>query len=111
MKITAEHLRRLRSMSNEELIDVVYVMAEKHPTTFFTCIGVKPPRMLRLNIPFSHATVEFTPDNVRELRQLQLSAPEKKVSSIKRIHEITGCGLKEAKDLYESAAYEQEILR
>lgn len=109
MKITAEHLRRLRSMSNEELIDVAYVMAEKHPTTFFTCIDGVKPRMLRLDIPFSHATVEFTPDNVRELRQL--SAPEKKVSSIKRIREITGCGLKEAKDLYESAAYEQEILR
>jgi hypothetical protein len=108
MKITAEHFRRLRSMSNEELIDVAYVMAEKHPTTFFTCIGVKP-RMLRFDIPFSHATVEFTPDNVRELRRL--SAPEKKVSSIKAIREITGCGLKEAKDLYESAAYEREILR
>lgn len=99
MKATVLNL--VRSLSTEVLIEILFQMGESHPETFSTLIEKKSPRtVLNVRVPNSTIVVHLTNAEFDELKVLG-SKSDKYIVGIKRLREITGLGLKEAKDLFE----------
>lgn len=92
-----ETLVRLRTMPAEELADIALRMADKHPETFLELITVQT--RVVFEVPFTKEKVTFTPAQVARFRSY---GPDKKVTCIKEVRDITKIGLKEAKDLVET---------
>lgn len=96
----------LRTVNEGQLAAIALQMAEKHPITFekllFDAVpAARTQEKFAFDVPFSNGTrVHFTQT---ELNQLRAISPGNKIAGIKLVREITGLGLKEAKDLVEAA--------
>jgi len=105
----AEILTLVRNLSSDELIQALFQMAERHPETFDTVLFQKSPeKVIALYVPFSDTIVHFSNQEYAELKALGTRS-DKKVTGIKRVREITGIGLKEAKDLYEASFHDPVV--
>jgi hypothetical protein len=89
-------VRVFRNLTDNELLDLLYLMAERHPATFEELV-MKDER-ISFTIPYTNNKVSFTPAELQELRAYRR---DQKVTCIKRIREMTNIGLKEAKDVSE----------
>lgn len=96
----------LRNVNEAQLAHIALKMAETHSETFERLLLEAVPAAKELEkfsflVPFSgDRYVQFTQ---LELNQLRALAPHNKVSAIKLVRDLTGLGLKEAKDLVEEA--------
>jgi ribosomal protein L7/L12 len=92
-----ETLVRIRTMSDTELADICFRMADKHPETFIELVEADVKH--EFEVPFVPGLkVKFSASELSELRSYN---HDRKITCIKRIREITGIGLKEAKDMAE----------
>jgi hypothetical protein len=88
--------RVFRNLTDSDLLDILFAMAERHPATFEELV-MKDERTY-FDVPGTDYKVSFNPAELTELRAFRR---DQKISCIKRIRELTGVGLKEAKDLSE----------
>lgn len=99
MNLTANHIRTLRNMSIEQLADLALLIGEKHPDTFIECLENGETQTFKVPGPYHGGTVTFNSKQMKTINSL--SHRDTKVSLIKQVREMTGLGLKEAKDVVE----------
>lgn len=95
MKYTV--MLRLRELSDTDLAHIALKFAEAHPEEFELLIGCN---VTQLRVPVTNELVQLTPAEWSELSAYNQNTH--KITCIKRMREITGLGLKEAKDLVEA---------
>lgn len=88
-------LNAISSMTIMEIVDLVKMMEEKFGVSAAAPVAVAAVAGAAAAAPAAEEKTEFT--------VVLKSAGEKKVEVIKAVRAITGLGLKEAKDLVESA--------
>ncbi len=94
----------LRVIDESQLATLALKIAEAHPETFERLLLEAVPaaavlQKFAFDVPFSSQRVHLTQE---ELDYLRAIAPSNKITAIKKVREVTGLGLKEAKDLVES---------
>jgi large subunit ribosomal protein L7/L12 len=91
----AEILDKISSMTVLELSELIKAMEEKFGVSAAAAVAVAGPAAAAAAVPAAEEKTEFT---------VVLSAfGENKVNVIKAVRELTGLGLKEAKDLVDGA--------
>jgi large subunit ribosomal protein L7/L12 len=91
----AEVLDKIASMTVLELSELIKAMEEKFGVSAAAAVAVAGPAAAGAAAPAAEEQTEFT--------VLLASFGENKVNVIKAVREITGLGLKEAKDLVDGA--------
>jgi len=95
-----EFMKALRLLTVDQLADIALKLASTDPETmeeFMKLVTVEPGFVMI--VPHSGQKVTFTQVQLNKLRSF---GRDHKVACIKEIREITGLGLKEAKDLCEA---------
>jgi large subunit ribosomal protein L7/L12 len=91
----AEVLDKIASMTVLELSELIKAMEEKFGVSAAAAVAVAGPAAAGAAAPVAEEQTEFT--------VVLASFGENKVNVIKAVREITGLGLKEAKDLVDGA--------
>jgi ribosomal protein L7/L12 len=95
-----QHLQWIRTATNTELQDLALKMIMRHPETFEELANLGQTFDVRWGSePYERVEVHFDREQMVELAKFASS--DKKIACIKRIREIAGIGLKEAKELSE----------
>ena len=93
--VHAEILDKISSMTVLELSDLIKAMEEKFGVSAAAAVSVAAPAAGGAAAPAAEEQTEFT--------VVLASFGENKVNVIKAVRELTGLGLKEAKDLVDGA--------
>ena len=91
----AEILDKISSMTVLELSELIKAMEEKFGVSAAAAVSVAAPAAAGAAAPAAEEQTEFT--------VMLASIGENKVNVIKAVRELTGLGLKEAKDLVDGA--------
>ncbi|HMC64112.1 MAG TPA: 50S ribosomal protein L7/L12 [Gemmataceae bacterium] len=91
----AEILDKIASMTVLELSELIKAMEEKFGVSAAAAVSVAAPAAAGAAAPAAEEQTEFT--------VMLASIGENKVNVIKAVRELTGLGLKEAKDLVDGA--------
>lgn len=104
-----DHLMWIRSATPAQIEQLALAMIAKHPSSFAKFINQPLPRRANTftatwgSSPYETVTVTFSDEQMKELKSF--SSSDRKISCIKMIREMTGLGLKEAKELSENRAF------
>jgi large subunit ribosomal protein L7/L12 len=93
--VQTEILDKISSMSVLELSELIKAMEEKFGVSAAAAVSVAAPATAGAAAPAAEEQTEFT--------VMLASFGENKVNVIKAVRELTGLGLKEAKDLVDGA--------
>ena len=93
--VHAEILDKISSMTVLELSELIKAMEEKFGVSAAAAVSVAAPAAAGAAAPAAEEQTEFT--------VMLASIGENKVNVIKAVRELTGLGLKEAKDLVDGA--------
>lgn len=103
----ASLLHFVRNSSNEDLLDVLFLMVQRHPEEFEDCVKLsqQPKEELKSGYSYSGGIV-YLSKRVYNLVG-DYSRAGQKVSAIKEVRTESGIGLKEAKDFVEETFFGQ----
>jgi hypothetical protein len=100
--MNATFLRKFREISTDELLLVLYALAEKHPEDFQALVDNPPLDRVELEVPNTGPFKQKVFIDKALWSQLMLYQADRKVTAIKEVRTATGLGLKEAKELVEA---------